>query len=478
MAGNRGGSMTDPRQWSVDEITAWLCQHTHGEALLNSIAGQRIDGETLMKQASLAMLRDELGVQEESAAAIMQDIHALRQQWKMEPAGSEDIEMDSVACSTPADSIGYDSSSESDGGTIARLIVKLGARPPERVVARRVPLVSTEYLGMVPSSDSEPGEPDTQRDTSDRGSPPHMPDNDSNMLLADSVTDSVDSDIPLAELLMDSGSDYPDSDAPLASAGLLEGMRHMGIASAAVSPRQPSEGPSKPAQHGAPTVNTLSATDSSEDRFTEATSAAAEASVEAATAAEVTAGTETDVPPRPRRRIAPTLVTSELSENPSGNIVDQYALDEVGDNLGPPAPTMPLLRTREQLRSAFYRSKHAFSFIHYSRGTCHSRDLGLLDMPMPEFLDASDDTFWFCRASYSRLTKDAVSTMSDPKRALLWNRMLRVQAETMHLLGSSANGANDTDSDSILPLYGESDDEGEMSDSLMREIDDEQKETA
>ncbi|KAJ2319871.1 hypothetical protein IWW52_001713, partial [Coemansia sp. RSA 2704] len=189
-----------------------------------------------MKQASLAMLRDELGVQEESAAAIMQDIHALRQQWKMEPAGSEDIEMDSVACSTPADSIGYDSSSESDGGTIARLIVKLGARPPERVVARRVPLVSTEYLGMVPSSDSEPGEPDTQRDTSDRGSPPHMPDNDSNMLLADSVTDSVDSDIPLAELLMDSGSDYPDSDAPLASAGLLEGMRHMGIASAAVSP--------------------------------------------------------------------------------------------------------------------------------------------------------------------------------------------------------------------------------------------------
>ncbi|KAJ2312599.1 hypothetical protein IWW54_001993, partial [Coemansia sp. RSA 2705] len=48
----------------------------------------------------------------------------------------------------------------------------------------------------------------------------------------------------------------------------------------------------------------------------------------------------------------------------------------------------------------------------------------------------------------------------------------------MHLLGSSANGANDTDSDSILPLYGESDDEGEMSDSLMREIDDEQKETA
>ncbi|KAJ2738307.1 hypothetical protein H4R23_001240, partial [Coemansia sp. Cherry 401B] len=324
---------------------------------------QRIDGETLMKQASLAMLRDELGVQEESAAAIMQDIHALRQQWKIEPAGSEDIEMDSVACSTPADSIGYDSSSDSDGGTIARLIVKLGARPPERVVARRVPLVSTEYLGMVPSSDSEPGEPDTQRDTSDRGSPPHMPDNDSNMLLADSDTDSVDSDIPLAELLMDSGSDYPDSDAPLASAGLLEGMRHMGIASAA-------------------------------------------------------------------------------------------------------------------LRSAFYRSKCAFSFIHYSRGTCHSRDLGLLAMPMPDFLDASDDTFWFCRARHSRLTKDAVSTMSDSKQALLWNRMLRVQAETMHLLGSSADNANDTDSDSILPLYGESDDEGEMSDSLMREIDDEQKETA
>ncbi|KAJ2303558.1 hypothetical protein IWW52_006768, partial [Coemansia sp. RSA 2704] len=186
---------------------------------------QRIDGETLMKQATLAMLRDELGVQEESAAAIMQDIHALRQQWKMEPAGSEDIEMDSVACSTPADSIGYDSSSESDGGTIARLIVKLGARPPERVVARRVPLVSTEYLGMVPSSDSEPGEPDTQRGTSDRGSPPHMPD-----------SDSVDSDIPLAELLVDSGSDYPDSDTPLASTGLLEGMRHMGIASTAVSP--------------------------------------------------------------------------------------------------------------------------------------------------------------------------------------------------------------------------------------------------
>ncbi|KAJ2735525.1 hypothetical protein H4R23_002181, partial [Coemansia sp. Cherry 401B] len=372
--------MTDPRQWS------------------------RVDGEVLMKQASLAMLRDELGVQEESAAAIMQDIHALRQQWKMEPAGSEDIEMDSVACSTLADSIGYDSSSDSDGGTIARLIVRLGARPPERVVARRVPLVSTEYLGMTSSSDLEPGEPDTQRGTSDRGSPPHMPD-----------SDSVDSDILLAELLVDSGSDYPDLDTPLAKA---------------------------------------------------------------ATVVEGTACTEADVPPRPRRRIAPTLVTSNLSENPSGNIVDQYALDEVGDNLGPLAPTMPLLRTREQLRSAFYRSKHAFSFIHYSRRTCHSRDLGLLAMPMPEFLDASDDTFWFCRARHNRLTKDTVSAASDSKRALLWNRMLRVQAESMRLLGSSADNANGTDSDSILPLYGESDDEGEMSDSLMREIDDEQKETA
>ncbi|KAJ2309772.1 hypothetical protein IWW54_003555, partial [Coemansia sp. RSA 2705] len=194
---------------------------------------QRVDGEVLMKQASLAMLRDELGVQEESAAAIMQDIHALRQQWKMEPAGSEDIEMDSVACSTLADSIGYDSSSDSDGGTIARLIVRLGARPPERVVARRVPLVSTEYLGMTSSSDLEPDELATQRGTSDRGSPPHAPDNNDGMLLADSDVDSVDSDIPLAELLVDSGSDYPDSDTPLASTGLLEGMRHMGIASTA-----------------------------------------------------------------------------------------------------------------------------------------------------------------------------------------------------------------------------------------------------
>ncbi|KAJ2391804.1 hypothetical protein H4S02_001139, partial [Coemansia sp. RSA 2611] len=287
------------------------------------------------------MLRDELGVQEESAAAIMQDIHALRQQWKMEPAGFENIEMDSVACYTPADSIGYDSSSESDGGTIARLIVKLGARPPERVVARRVPLVSTEYLGMVPSSDSEPGEPDTQRGTSDRGSLPYMPDSDSNMMPADSDTDNVDSDIPLAELLADSGSDYPDSDAPLASTGLLEGMRNMGIASAAVSPRQTSEGLSKPAQHSTSPKPTLPATDSSEDRSMEAASATAEKSVEAATVVEGTACTEADVPPRPRRRIAPTLVTSELSENPSGNIVDQCALDKVGDNLGPPAPTMP-----------------------------------------------------------------------------------------------------------------------------------------
>ncbi|KAJ1780254.1 hypothetical protein LPJ62_006198, partial [Coemansia sp. RSA 2167] len=179
----------------------------------------------------------------------------------------------------------------------------------------------------------------------------------------------------------------------------------------------------------------------------------------------------TTVTPKPKRRIAPMLITTELSNNLTGNIIDQC--DEEDDSLGPPAPVQSSRRTRDMLRSEFHSSTLLFEpRAHRVR---HSGS-NMTGFPTVGFMETAGDTFWFCRYRSCRMTSENIEQTKDGKWVALWNRMLYVQALQRHLVcDDSLLTETDNSEDTVLPLYGESDDEGELSDGLMREISKEQK---
>ncbi|KAJ2845615.1 hypothetical protein IWW36_004708, partial [Coemansia brasiliensis] len=121
-----------------------------------------------------------------------------------------------------------------------------------------------------------------------------------------------------------------------------------------------------------------------------------------------------------------------------------------------------------QLKTAFRNSTHLFN-AKYPRSICND---GVLSEASPAFLDASEDTFWFCRSQDSRFT---IAHTQQPETAAafsrLWKRMGSTQSAMRRLLTQGLFNE-------VLPLYGESDDEGAMSDSLIREIEKEKKEAA
>ncbi|KAJ2825647.1 hypothetical protein IWW50_002755, partial [Coemansia erecta] len=180
---------------------------------------------------------------------------------------------------------------------------------------------------------------------------------------------------------------------------------------------------------------------------------------------------------KPKRRIAPILVTAELSDSRVGNIADQCDSDEPIDSLGPPASVLPITRAQKQLRSAFNGSARMFE----SRPRmCQIRrqSVDMLERPTtPDFLDAPGETFWFCRAHDNRFTSANVERADSAIRAALWSCMTHVQAQHRSLIRARAmEDGQECAEDPVLPLYGDSDDDGELSDSLMREIAQEQKE--
>ncbi|KAJ2353485.1 hypothetical protein GGH92_000626 [Coemansia sp. RSA 2673] len=202
--------------------------------------------------------------------------------------------------------------------------------------------------------------------------------------------------------------------------------------------------------------------------------------------------------PAQKRRIAPILITSELLATSTGNLVD----DQQPFVLIPP-PTLPPWEARQQLRSAFEESRFSrfkpfrtFTRRHLIKRPAENPDRvqppaisSSGESLVPKFIKNVGDSFWFCR--HASFTQDHIiaqlqakddddSHQQQQQRATLDDDMATIQSWMWrHLRHNDRLLIDDFDEDEeTLPVYGESDDEGEYSDSLMLEISEEQREAS
>ncbi|KAJ1897883.1 hypothetical protein LPJ66_003100, partial [Kickxella alabastrina] len=255
-----------------------------------------------------------------------------------------------------------------------------------------------------------------------------------------------------------------------------------------------------------------------------------------------------------KRRIAPFLVSTELTTQPTGNLVaqqNQQLMSSAGISAlllsshteAEAAATVPQLdpvSARSQLQAAFVSCGSAGSDTSTGRvlsnARRHRRALASLDYSADQPPCAVDlqfiagDTFWFRRLASCKLTssnaqrvermtarvrkgdgkgmheRDAGAMDANSASARLWRNMQRVQAwHWQHVatvdaiaygdLGShtddsilgvtaaaeatAAASAKDynvaNDEDEVMPIYGDSESEGEYPDDLLREMDAERR---
>ncbi|KAJ2883767.1 hypothetical protein H4R27_002537 [Coemansia aciculifera] len=198
--------------------------------------------------------------------------------------------------------------------------------------------------------------------------------------------------------------------------------------------------------------------------------------------------------PAQKRRIAPCLITSELPAVSTGNLVaEQQPFVLI------PPPTLAPLEARQQLRSAFEKSRFSqfkpfrtFTRRHLVKRPAENPDRVLPpaisssgESLVPKFIKNVGDSFWFCR--HASFTQDhiiaqlqAEDDSQQQQRATLDDDMVTVQSWMWrHLRHNDRLLVDDFEEDEeTLPVYGESDDEGEYSDSLIREISEEQREAS
>ncbi|KAJ2813866.1 hypothetical protein H4S07_000350 [Coemansia furcata] len=204
--------------------------------------------------------------------------------------------------------------------------------------------------------------------------------------------------------------------------------------------------------------------------------------------------TEQTPSPAQKRRIAPSLITSELPAISTGNLV----ADQQPCVLIPP-PTLTPLEVHRQLKSAFEQSRFSqfkpFRTFMRRYLTKHPTDnpdrvqpptvLSSAESLVPKFISNAGDNFWSCRhTSFTQyhliaqlMAEDDVQQQQ--QRATLDDDMVAMQSWMWrHLRHNDQLLVDDfEDDEDALPLYGESDDEGEYSDSLLREISEEQRAT-
>ncbi|KAJ2816555.1 hypothetical protein FBU31_006534, partial [Coemansia sp. 'formosensis'] len=109
------------------------------------------------------------------------------------------------------------------------------------------------------------------------------------------------------------------------------------------------------------------------------------------------------------------------------------------------------------------------------------------ELLVPKFIANAGDSFWFCRHTsfmqdhlIAQLMAEDDVQQQQQQRATLDDDMVAVQSWMWrHLQHNDRLLVNDfEDDEDTLPLYGESDDEGEYSDSLLHEISEEQRATS
>ncbi|KAJ2793318.1 hypothetical protein H4R20_006574, partial [Coemansia guatemalensis] len=189
---------------------------------------------------------------------------------------------------------------------------------------------------------------------------------------------------------------------------------------------------------------------------------------------------------KPQKRIAPMLVTAVPLETPLGNIIDEYGAVELEDDAGSSAPLLSIEDTHSRVQELF---PHAVSQSQ-AAGWWHVRpDFDSVTLPHLQVLEQlgdNGDTFWFWRPS--RLQIGATDTQQGRVQDLhLQSRMLQTQAQYRQSIvesdviasapAAAATIIYDGD-DEVLPLYGKSSDEAELSDGLLREVGQECKEIA
>ncbi|KAJ2798481.1 hypothetical protein H4R20_004804, partial [Coemansia guatemalensis] len=189
---------------------------------------------------------------------------------------------------------------------------------------------------------------------------------------------------------------------------------------------------------------------------------------------------------KPRKRIAPMLVTAEPLETPSGNIIDQYGAVELEDDAGPSAPLLSIEDTHSRVQELFPHAVSQSQAAGWWRVRPDFDSVTLPHLQVMEQLGDNGDTFWFWRPS--RLRIGATDMQQGCVQDLhLQSRMLQTQVqyrqsivESDGIASAPAAAATITydGDDEVLPLYGESSDEAELSDGLLREVEQERKEIA
>ncbi|KAJ2657100.1 hypothetical protein IWW48_004697 [Coemansia sp. RSA 1200] len=187
-------------------------------------------------------------------------------------------------------------------------------------------------------------------------------------------------------------------------------------------------------------------------------------------------------PPRKiRRRMAPSLLTTEIPVIAVGNIIEQGVAEE---RLWiPSAQSLSLEEARDQLALLFSQSIGR-SIARRSAVTAQpTASAQLLPMLLlPECAISASDTMWFRRTPLGR-TPGMVARMQQVQK---WHRWLILRNDTVFYAAAAAAAAEEEESqeegygeDRVLPVYGESSSgsgSGGISDGLHREIQREQEE--
>ncbi|KAJ2826460.1 hypothetical protein FBU31_003437 [Coemansia sp. 'formosensis'] len=163
-------------------------------------------------------------------------------------------------------------------------------------------------------------------------------------------------------------------------------------------------------------------------------------------------------------------------------------------------PTLMPLEVCRQLKSAFEQSHFSqfkpfwtFTQRYLTKNPTESPDRvqpptvsSLAHSLVPKFIANAGNNFWFCRHTSFMQDHLIVQLMAEDyvqqqqQQAMLDDDMVAMQSWMWrHLRHNDRLLVDDfEDNKDTLPLYGESDDEGEYSDSLLREISKEQRATS
>ncbi|KAJ2716626.1 hypothetical protein H4R19_000540 [Coemansia spiralis] len=492
MSAHAGPVEGDPRQWTVAETAAWLRTLVPKGSIPARFEEHGVDGAALFDAVTYSILRKDLGIRVGAAMHIMRQVQDLQAQWGIAGTMGAVIDMPSPETSAPESPVNNqqaDSWSDPEPleeQTVTRLVRLLTAAHVGRAVPQRIALVSAEFAGSWDPSDSERVSDDAgvaspvPEPASDNGSA-ESPMSQSPMSQSSAPMDISDTSDTANIACVPEDGELDDTDDQLEDSELVDG--------AAAAMDEPVDVPVDEPMDISDISDAADIAYASEDGELDDPPVDSELIDGAAAAMDEPVDEPMNQPvddaePKPRKRIAPVLVSADRSEYAGGNI----AGDDDSDDGEPPVPSLPVAAARVVLAELF-------------TGAAGRRARQQADRPalpahqLVGFLQAgAGDAFWFRRSNSCRLTianigreqrrEQARGADGGVRRAALWSQMLSVQLwhrrfviQCDAALYPAAADADESD-DPALPLYGESGSEAEFSDGLQREMAGEHREAA